>query len=169
MAFRIFACLPLCVSAFCSLWVRISAVKIYPVILAILFWTCCLIYQTMFWMCGIVSVISVHFCGFVHVFLWDFRHVGPGVGIVRMFLGHRVPFIAVVPIVFCWFRVFLSFLFLFKNIFLNFCAASNLCFVKSVDASRGIFQHFICVLYQFSNGFDYVLKLDIVFVVRFLF
>ena len=122
----------------------------------------------MFWVCGIVFVISVHFCGFVHVFLWDFKHVDPSVGIVRMFLGRLVPFIAVVPVVFCWFRVFLSFLFLFSYVLLSFCAVSNLCFVKSVDAFHGIFQHFICVLYQFSNGFDCVLRLDIVFVVRFL-
>ena len=169
MAFRIFACLPLSVSACCSLWVRISVVKICPVILAILFWTWCPIYQAMFWVCGVVSVISIYFCGFVYVFLWDFKHVGPNVGIVRMFLGHRVPFIVVVPIAFCWFRVFLSFLFLFKYILLSFCAVSNLCFVKSVDASCGIFQHSVCVLYQFFNGFDCVLKLDIVFVVRFLF
>ena len=123
----------------------------------------------MFWMCGIVFVISVHFYGFVHVFLWDFKHVGPGVGIVRMFLGRLVPFIVVIPIAFCWFRVFLSFLFLFKYIFLNFCAVSNLCFVKSVNIFRGIFQHFVRVLYQFFYGFDCVLRLDIVFVVRFLF
>ena len=37
ITFRIFACLPLCVSACCSLWVRISAAEICPVILTILF------------------------------------------------------------------------------------------------------------------------------------
>ena len=48
MVFRIFAYLPLCVSACCSLWVRISVVEIYFMVLAILFCACCSIYQTMF-------------------------------------------------------------------------------------------------------------------------
>ena len=101
MAFRIFAYLPSCVSVYCSLWVRISAVEICFVILTVLFCAYCPIYQTVFWMCNIVFVISIHFCGFVYIFLWDFKHVGPNVGIVRMFLNRRVPFIVVVPIVFC--------------------------------------------------------------------
>ena len=55
-----------------------------------------------------------------------------------------------------------------KKIF-EICVISNLCFVKSVDTFRGIFQHPFRVLYQFFYGFDCVLKLHIVFVVRFLF
>ena len=51
-------------------------------------------------------------------FFGDFKHVGPNIGIIRKFLDRRVLSI-VVPIVYCWFRVFLSFLFLF-NFFFNF-------------------------------------------------